>query len=63
VKKEDGRHWSSYDRFRGRVIFHGHGLAGKGLPLVRECWVKKRTKPTQVHHSTETDILHKSDVL
>src|SRR5258708_17809579 len=66
VKKEDG---SSYDRFRGRVIFPVHNLAGKVIAFGARM-LGKENLPAGRHgnqpkyiNSPETDIYHKSDVL
>lgn len=59
VKKEDG---SSYDRFRGRVIFPVHGLAGKVVAFGARMLGKDKNQPKYIN-SPETDIYHKSDVL
>ncbi len=59
VKKEDG---SSYDRFRGRVIFPVHGLSGKVIAFGARMLGKEKNQPKYIN-SPETDIYHKSDVL
>jgi DNA primase len=59
VKKEDG---SSYDRFRGRVIFPVHGLAGKVVAFGARMLGKEKNQPKYIN-SPETEIYHKSDVL
>ncbi|MBS1949816.1 MAG: DNA primase DnaG [Cytophagales bacterium] len=59
VKKEDG---SSYDRFRGRVIFPVHGLAGKVVAFGARMLSKDKNQPKYIN-SPETEIYHKSDVL
>lgn len=59
VKKEDG---SSYDRFRGRVIFPVHNLAGKVIAFGARMLGKEKNQPKYIN-SPETDIYHKSDVL
>ncbi len=59
VKKEDG---SSYDRFRGRVIFPVHGLSGKVVAFGARMLGKEKNQPKYIN-SPETDIYHKSDVL
>ncbi|HLZ17763.1 MAG TPA: DNA primase, partial [Cyclobacteriaceae bacterium] len=65
VKKEDG---SSYDRFRGRVIFPVHNLAGKVIAFGARMMGKENPPARQGNqpkyiNSPETDIYHKSDVL
>ncbi len=59
VKKEDG---SSYDRFRGRVIFPVHNLSGKVIAFGARMMGKDKNQPKYIN-SPETDIYHKSDVL
>ncbi|MBS1681695.1 MAG: DNA primase [Bacteroidetes bacterium] len=59
VKKEDG---SSYDRFRGRVIFPVHNLAGKVIAFGARMLGKEKNQPKYIN-SPETDIYHKSDAL
>lgn len=59
VKKEDG---SSYDRFRGRVIFPVHNISGKVIAFGARMLGKEKNQPKYIN-SPETDIYHKSDVL
>ncbi len=59
VKKEDG---SSYDRFRGRVIFPVHNISGKVIAFGARMLGKDKNQPKYIN-SPETDIYHKSDVL
>jgi DNA primase len=59
VKKEDG---SSYDRFRGRVIFPVHNVSGKVVAFGARMLGKDKNQPKYIN-SPETDIYHKSDVL
>jgi DNA primase len=59
VKKEDG---SSYDRFRGRVIFPVHNLTGKVIAFGARMLGKDKNQPKYIN-SPETDIYHKSNVL
>ncbi|NJN42442.1 MAG: DNA primase [Flammeovirgaceae bacterium] len=63
VSKEDG---STYDRFRGRVIFPVHSLAGKivafGARILGKEKDGKKSQPKYIN-SPETDIYHKSQVL
>jgi DNA primase len=59
VKKEDG---SSYDRFRGRVIFPVHNLTGKVIAFGARMLGKDKNQPKYIN-SPETDIYHKSQVL
>jgi DNA primase len=59
VKKEDG---SSYDRFRGRVIFPVHNISGKVIAFGARMLGKEKNQPKYIN-SPETEIYHKSDVL
>jgi DNA primase len=59
VKKEDG---STYDRFRGRVIFPIHNLSGKVVAFGARMMGKDKNQPKYIN-SPETDIYHKSDTL
>lgn len=63
VKKDDG---STYDRFRGRVIFPVHNLSGKvvafGARILGKEKEGKRNQPKYIN-SPETDIYHKSQIL
>jgi DNA primase len=59
VKKEDG---STYDRFRGRVIFPVHNISGKVIAFGARMLGKEKNQPKYIN-SPETDIYHKSDVL
>jgi DNA primase len=59
VKKDDG---SSYDRFRGRVIFPVHNISGKVIAFGARMMGKDKNQPKYIN-SPETDIYHKSDVL
>jgi DNA primase len=59
VKKEDG---STYDRFRGRVIFPIHNLSGKVVAFGARMMGKDKNQPKYIN-SPETEIYHKSDVL
>lgn len=59
VKKEDG---STYDRFRGRVIFPVHNLSGKVIAFGARMLGKDKNQPKYIN-SPETEIYHKSDVL
>src|SRR5882672_6515166 len=63
VKKEDGPDsYREYDRFRGRVIFPVHNLAGKVIAFGARMLGKEKNQPKYIN-SPETDIYHKSDVL
>ncbi len=59
VKKEDG---STYDRFRGRVIFPVHNLTGKVIAFGARMLGKDKNQPKYIN-SPETEIYHKSNVL
>lgn len=59
IKKEDGK---KYDRFRGRVIFPVHNLAGKVVAFGARILTKEKDQPKYIN-SPETDIYHKSQVL
>ncbi|MBK5278186.1 MAG: DNA primase [Bacteroidia bacterium] len=59
VKKDDG---STYDRFRGRVIFPVHNMSGKVIAFGARMLGKDKNQPKYIN-SPETDIYHKSDVL
>lgn len=59
ISKEDGKH---YDRFRGRVIFPVHNLAGKVIAFGARILTKEKDQPKYIN-SPETDIYHKSHVL
>jgi DNA primase len=59
VHKEDGKH---YDRFRGRVIFPVHNLAGKVIAFGARILTKEKDQPKYIN-SPETEIYHKSNVL
>jgi DNA primase len=59
IKKEGGRF---YDRFRGRVIFPIHNLAGKVIAFGARILSKQKDQPKYIN-SPETEIYHKSNVL
>lgn len=59
VKKDDG---STYDRFRGRVIFPVHNISGKVIAFGARMLSKDKNQPKYIN-SPETEIYHKSDVL
>jgi len=59
VKKEDG---SSYDRFRGRVIFPVHNISGKVIAFGARMLGKEKNQPKYIN-SPETEIYHKGNVL
>ena len=59
IRKEGGR---VYDRFRGRVIFPVHNLAGKVIAFGARMLGKEKDQPKYIN-SPETEIYHKSNVL
>lgn len=59
IYKEDQKH---YDRFRGRVIFPVHNLAGKIIAFGARILTKEKDQPKYIN-SPETEIYHKSNVL
>lgn len=59
IRKEEGKH---YDRFRGRVIFPVHNLAGKVIAFGARILTKEKDQPKYIN-SPETEIYHKSNVL
>ena len=59
IRKEGGRF---YDRFRGRVIFPVHNLAGKVIAFGARILTKEKDQPKYIN-SPETEIYHKSNVL
>lgn len=61
IVKDDG-HRKRYDRFRGRVIFPVHNLAGKVIAFGARILSKEKDQPKYIN-SPETEIYHKSNVL
>lgn len=59
VRKDEARR---YDRFRGRVIFPVHNLAGKIIAFGARILTKEKDQPKYIN-SPETEIYHKSNVL
>jgi DNA primase len=51
-----------YDRFRGRIIFPVHNLAGKVVAFGARILTKEKDQPKYIN-SPETEIYHKSQVL
>ena len=51
-----------YDRFRGRVIFPIHNVAGKVIAFGARTLKKDKKQPKYIN-SPETDVYHKSDIL
>src|SRR5688572_6485885 len=64
IKKENtqGNGFRYYDRFRGRVIFPIHNLAGKVIAFGARILTKEKDQPKYIN-SPETEIYHKSNVL
>ena len=64
IKKENtqGNGFRYYDRFRGRVIFPVHNLAGKVIAFGARILTKEKDQPKYIN-SPETEIYHKSNVL
>jgi len=59
IRKEGGK---EYDRFRGRVIFPIHNVAGKPIAFGARILKKDKNSPKYLN-SPETELYHKSDVL
>lgn len=59
IRKDESR---TYDRFRGRVIFPVHNLAGKVIAFGARILTKEKDQPKYIN-SPETEIYHKSNVL
>ncbi|HKZ37346.1 MAG TPA: DNA primase, partial [Chryseolinea sp.] len=64
IKKENEKTngFRIYDRFRGRVIFPVHNLAGKVVAFGARILTKEKDQPKYIN-SPETEIYHKSNVL
>jgi DNA primase len=63
IKKEkEPDSFRVYDRFRGRVIFPVHGIAGKVIAFGARILTKEKDQPKYIN-SPETEIYHKSNVL
>lgn len=58
IKKED----KTYDRFRNRVIFPIHSVAGKPIAFGARILINDKKQPKYIN-SPETEVYHKSDVL
>lgn len=58
IKKED----KTYDRFRNRVIFPIHSIAGKPIAFGARILINDKKQPKYIN-SPETEVYHKSDVL
>jgi DNA primase len=61
-EKEKTDSYRVYDRFRGRVIFPVHGIAGKVIAFGARILTKEKDQPKYIN-SPETEIYHKSNVL
>lgn len=61
-KETQGEASRYYDRFRGRVIFPVHNLAGKVVAFGARILTKEKDQPKYIN-SPETEIHHKSNVL
>lgn len=61
-EKEKADSYRVYDRFRGRVIFPVHGIAGKVIAFGARILTKEKDQPKYIN-SPETEIYHKSNVL
>jgi len=66
IHKEGGRAGhspsSGYDRFRGRVIFPIHNVAGKTIAFGARILKTDKNQPKYLN-SPETEVYHKSDIL
>ncbi len=64
IRKEnpESKNVRFYDRFRGRVIFPVHNLAGKVVAFGARILTKEKDQPKYIN-SPETEIYHKSNVL
>lgn len=61
IKKEETNS-EGYDRFRGRVIFPIHSIAGKVIAFGARTLKTDKKSPKYIN-SPETEVYHKSDVL
>ncbi len=59
IRKDEN---TTYDRFRGRVIFPVHNLSGKVVAFGARILTKEKDQPKYIN-SPETEIYHKSHVL
>lgn len=59
IRKEDGK---QFDRFRARVIFPIHNVAGKVIAFGARILKTDKNQPKYLN-SPETEVYHKSDVL
>lgn len=64
IVRKEGSKSEGYDRFRGRVIFPIHNVAGKVIAFgARILKTDKAKNAPKYLNSPETDVYHKSDVL
>jgi DNA primase len=59
---KEGSHTAGYDRFRGRVIFPIHNIAGKTIAFGARILKSDKNQPKYLN-SPETEVYHKSEVL
>ncbi|MBO9614243.1 MAG: DNA primase [Dyadobacter sp.] len=59
---KEGSHTAGYDRFRGRVIFPIHNVAGKTIAFGARILKSDKNQPKYLN-SPETEVYHKSEVL
>jgi DNA primase len=62
IKKEEGTETKMYDRFRERVMFPIHNIAGKVIAFGGRILKADKNQPKYVN-SPETEVYHKSNVL
>ncbi|WP_215226811.1 DNA primase [Echinicola shivajiensis] len=62
ILQKEGDPSRKYDRFRGRVVFTIHNLAGKPIGFGARILTNDKKQPKYIN-SPETAIYHKSDVL
>ncbi|SEJ17974.1 DNA primase [Dyadobacter koreensis] len=59
---KEGSQTAGYDRFRGRVIFPIHNVAGKVIAFGARILKTDKSQPKYLN-SPETEVYHKSDIL
>lgn len=62
IHKEGSKTSGGYDRFRGRVIFPIHSVAGKVIAFGARILKTDKNQPKYLN-SPETEVYHKSDIL
>ncbi len=62
ILQKEGDSTRKYDRFRGRVVFTIHNLAGKPIAFGARILTQDKKQPKYIN-SPETAVYHKSDVL